>query len=178
MRGVSTPFRIQRYREAIDSKSSDPTGGTAVDCGDGSKDPPATIEQDCSHNYAGLPVRADPLLVAEDRPGAHALVSRLPRPPASLQRQLRPRPVGRRPGRPRRRRPPRDPGAGNALLYDAGRTSSLLPAETRALRAGRGVTIERQFEFAFTADCCLEWHEEGKPGTYVRVGAVTSRAAG
>jgi hypothetical protein len=33
------------------------------------------------------------------------------------------------------------------------------------------VTITRSFEVHFTVDCCVEWHEEGKPGTYVRVGA-------
>ena len=66
---------------------------------------------------------------------------------------------------------PWDPGAGSGLLYDHGRTNPVTLAEARALRNGRAVTITREIELHFTVDCCVEWHEEGKPGTYVRVGA-------
>jgi plastocyanin len=171
MSGKSTPFRIQRYREAIASKTSDPSGGTAVDCGDGSKDPPANIEQNCSHNYAGLRVRAglswSPKIGQGRMLWQHDYLGRRPPFGANCGHGLF---AGDLVGLDVDDLP-WDPGAGDALLYDAGRTNPLLASEARALRAGRAVTIEREFEFAFTADCCLEWHEEGKPGTYVRVGA-------
>jgi hypothetical protein len=61
--------------------------------------------------------------------------------------------------------------AGDALLYDVGQTSPLTAAEVRALRAGRAITVTRSFELHFTVDCCVEWNEEGKPGTYDRAGA-------
>jgi plastocyanin len=169
--GKSRPYGIQRYRELIDSKSSDPSGGRFVDCGDGSKDPPADVEQRCDHNYAGTRVQAELLWsprVAEGRFGwPHRYLGR--RPPfnancghgflaghlVGLNTDLL----------------PWDPGAGSELLYDHGRTDPATQAETRALREGRAVTITRSLEVRFTTDCCLEWHEEGKPGTYVRVGA-------
>jgi len=59
LNGESKPYRIQRYRETIDAKSSDPTDGEIVDCGDGSFDPPPVIEQKCDHNYGGRRIRRD-----------------------------------------------------------------------------------------------------------------------
>lgn len=169
--GKSRPFRIQRYRELIDSTSSDPSGGRYVDCGDGSQDAPADVEQRCNHDYAGIRVRAELLWsprVAQGRfAWPHRYLGR--RPPfgancghgflaghlVGLDTDLL----------------PWDPGAGDALLYDHGRTDPVTLAEARALRSGRAVTITRSLELRFTTDCCLEWNEEGKPGTYVRVGA-------
>lgn len=170
--GDSTPFRIQRYREAIDSKTSDPSRGeTSVDCGDGSTDPPATIDQKCSHSYAGLRVRAglswSPTIGQGRMAWSHDYLGRRPPFGANCGHGLE---AGGLVGLDLDALP-WDPSGGDALFYDAGRTNPLLPAEARALRAGRALTIERQFQLVFTADCCLEWHEEGKPGTYVRVGA-------
>ena len=169
--GDSSPFRIQRYREKIESKTSDPSSGASVECGDGSSDPPATIEQKCAHSYAGIPVRAKLSWAPKIGEGrmfwSHRYLSRRPAFGANCGHGMQ---AGELAGLDVDQLP-WDPGAGETLLYDAGRTNPLLPAEARALRAGRAITIEREFEFAFTADCCLEWHEEGKPGTYVRVGA-------
>jgi len=169
--GKSRPYGIQRYRELIDSKTSDPSGGRTADCGDGSIDAPPDVEQRCDHDYAGTRVQAELLWsprVAQGRFGwPHRYLGR--RPPfgancghgflaghlVGLDTDLL----------------PWDPGAGSELLYDHGRTDPATPAETRALREGRAVTITRSFELGFTADCCLEWNEQGKPGTYVRVGA-------
>jgi plastocyanin len=169
--GKSKPYRIQRYRETIDAKSSDPSGGESVECGDGSFDPPPVIEQKCDHNYGGRRIRGE---LSWSPRVAHG---RFQWPQSQSSRGL-----------PRERNCghglhaghlvglnadllPWDPGVGSNLLYEHGRTSPTTPAETRAIREGRPVTISREFELHWTADCCLEWHEEGKPGTYGRVGA-------
>ncbi|HEX8690486.1 MAG TPA: hypothetical protein VF729_09625, partial [Solirubrobacterales bacterium] len=168
--GKSNPYRIQRYRETIDSKSSHPTGGRFVDCGDGSQDAPPDVEQKCDHNFAGTRVRAELAWspkIAEGRFGwPHTYVGRPPRDENCGHSFLAGHLVGLDADL-----LPWDPGAGSELLYDHGRTSPLTAAEARRLREGRPVTIERSFELQFTADCCLEWHEPDKPGTYVRVGA-------
>jgi plastocyanin len=169
--GKSRPYGIQRYRELIDSKTSNPSGGSVVDCGDGSKDPPPDVEQRCDHNYAGTRVQAELLWsprVAQGRfQWPHRYLGRRPPFEANCGHGfLAGHLVGLDPDL-----LPWDPGAGSELLYDHGRTDPVTPAEARALRDGRAVTITRSFEVRFTADCCLEWNEEGKPGTYVRVGA-------
>jgi plastocyanin len=169
--GRSKPYRIQRYRETIDAKSSDPSGGQVVDCGDGSFDPPPTIEQTCDHNFAGRRIRSELLWspqVAHGRFQWPQSVSRrgLPREGNCGHSLLAGHLVGLNADL-----LPWDPGAGSILLYEHGRTSPTTPAETRALRDGRPVTIAREFELHWTADCCLEWSEEGKPNTYLRVGA-------
>ncbi len=169
--GKSKPYGIQRYREKIDAKSSDPSGGRSVDCGDGSIDPPPDVEQKCDHNYAGTRVRAELLWAPKVANGRFQWPHRYPgrRPPfdancghnllagtlVGLDTDLL----------------PWDPGAGEALLYDHGRTGPATVAEVRALREGRPLTITRQFELHFTVDCCVEWNEPDKPSTYVRVGA-------
>jgi plastocyanin len=168
--GESAPYRIQRYREQIDSKTSNPSTGATVDCGDGSQDPTADVEQRCDHNFAGSRVRAElmwsPRIAQGRMQWPHAYLGRPPGEENCGHSFLAGHLVGLDADQ-----LPWDPGAGSELLYDHGRTSPLTAAETRALRDGRAVTIERSFELQFTADCCLEWHEPGKPGTYVRVGA-------
>jgi plastocyanin len=168
--GESAPYRIQRYREQIDSKTSNPSTGKTVDCGDGSRDPTADVEQRCDHNFAGNRVRADLMWsprIAQGRvQWPHTYLGRAPREENCGHSFLAGHLVGLDADQ-----LPWDPGAGAELLYDHGRTNPLTVAETRALRDGRAVTIERSFELQWTADCCLEWHERDKPGTYVRVGA-------
>jgi plastocyanin len=172
LNGKSRPYRIQRYREAIDSKSSDPSGGQSVDCGDGSLDPPPVVVQRCDHNFAGRKIRGElgwsPRVANGRFQWPHEQRSEAGLPPerncghglhaghlVGLDADLL----------------PWDPGVGSVLLYEHGRTSPTTPMETRAIRAGRPVTITRRFELRWTADCCLEWSEPDKPGTYVRVGA-------
>lgn len=168
--GKSNPYRIQRYRETIDSKSSDPSGGRVVDCGDGSLDPPADVEQKCDHSFAGTRVRAELSWAPKIGQGRfqwpHTYLGPRPREKNCGHSFLAGHLVGLDADL-----LPWDPGAGSELLYDHGRTSPVTAAEARALRDGRPLTIERSFELQFTADCCLEWHEPDKPGTYVRVGA-------
>lgn len=168
--GQSTPYRIQRYRETIDSKSSHPTGGRYVDCGDGSQDAPPDVEQKCNHDFSGKRVRAE--LLWSPRVGQGRLQwphTHLGRPPGEpncghgyLAGHLAGLDVDQLPW---------DAGVGSHLLYEHGRTNPATAAETRALRNGRSLTVERSFELQWTADCCLEWNEPDKPGTYVRVGA-------
>lgn len=168
--GRSNPYRIQRYRETVDSKTSEPSHGAVVDCGDGSFDPPPEVAQKCNHDFSGLRVRGElswsPRIGQGRMQWPHAYLGRRPQGEncghSFLAGHLAGLDVDQLPW---------DPGAGAELLYDHGRTSPLTPAETRALRGGRAVTIERSLELQWTADCCLEWHEPGKPGTYVRVGA-------
>lgn len=168
--GKSRPYRIQRYRETIDSKSSNPTGGRYVDCGDGSTDAPPDVAQKCNQDFAGTRVRAElswsPRIAQGRFQWPHSY--------------LGPRPKGENCGHSLLAGHlvgldvdllPWDPGAGAELFYDHGRTGPATLAETRALREGRRVTVKRSFELQWTADCCLEWHEPDKPGTYVRVGA-------
>jgi len=171
--GRSRPYGIQRYRESIDSKSSDPNSGPTVDCGDGSRDAPANVEQKCNNDFAGTRVRADlqwslrttkgrflwPHTYLGRRPGSQARCGHAFLNAGSL--------AGLDPDK-----LPWDPGAGEELWFDFGRTGPVTPAELRAIRNGRPLTIERAFEVHFTVDCCVEWHEEDKPGTYVRVGAA------
>ncbi|MEX2105958.1 MAG: hypothetical protein WD810_03565 [Solirubrobacterales bacterium] len=168
--GKSSPYRIQRYREMIDSKTSDPSSGRVVDCGDGSSDPPPDVEQKCDHNFAGSRVRAELLWSPKVGQGRfqwpHTYLGRPPRDENCGHGFLAGHLVGLDTDL-----LPWDPGAGAELLYDHGRTGPATAAEVRALRAGHAVTIRRAFELQFTADCCLEWNEPGKPGTYVRVGA-------
>ena len=169
--GKSEPYRIQRYRETIDSKASDPSGGQTVDCGDGSLDAPPVIEQKCDHNYAGRRIRGELLWsprVAHGRfQWPHSQSSRGLPPERNCGHGLHAgHLVGLNPDL-----LPWDPGVGSNLLYEHGRTSPTTPAETRAIQDGRPVTISREFELHWTADCCVEWNEEGKPNTYVRVGA-------
>jgi hypothetical protein len=171
--GKSKPYGIQAYRETIDAMSSDPGSGRFVDCGDGSNDPPPDVRQRCDHNYAGPRVRAELLWsprVARGRfQWPHAYLRRAPAEGncghnlfagglVGLDTDLL----------------SWDPGAGAELLYDHGRTGPTTRAETRALREGLAVTIRREFELQFTVDCCVEWNEPDKPGTYVRVGASHS----
>ena len=168
--GKSNPYRIQRYREVIDSKSSDPSTGRVVDCGDGSTDPPADVEQRCNQDFAGTRVRAEiswaPKIAQGRVHWPHAFLGRPPRAENCGHGLLAGHLVGLDSDT-----LPWDPGAGSTLLYDHGRTSPLTATEVRRLRDGLALTIERSFELQFTADCCLEWHEPAKPGTYVRVGA-------
>jgi hypothetical protein len=170
--GKSNRFGIQRYRELIDSKSSNPSSGQAVDCGDGSKDPPADIEQKCDNNFAGRRVRGELGWGRTSTRGrlfwTHDFVRSIAAPPARCGHSFLNAGslVGLKPDQ-----LPWDPGAGNELWYDAGRTNPLSVSEVRALRNGRALTITREFELHFTVDCCVEWHEPNKPGTYVRVGA-------
>jgi plastocyanin len=170
LNGKSKPYGIQRYRETIDSKSSHPTGGRYVDCGDGSQDAPPDVEQKCNQDFAGTRVRAElswsPRIGQGRFQWPHTYLG--PRPKAEncghslLAGHLAGLDVDLLPW---------DPGAGAELLYDHGRTNPATVAETRALREGRRVTVERSFELQWTADCCLEWREPDKSGTYVRVGA-------
>ena len=170
--GKSNRYGIQRYRELVDSKSSDPTGPQQVDCGDGSRDAPATIEQKCDNNFAGRRVRGELAWGRTSTRGRFFWEHDFTRPPTTPPARcghsflnagslagLNPDQL------------PWDPGAGGSLWYDAGRTSPLSSAEVRALRNGRALTITREFEVHFTVDCCVEWREPGKSGTYVRVGA-------
>jgi plastocyanin len=170
--GKSSPYRIQRYRETIDSKSSNPGGLDSVDCGDGSSDAPPVVEQKCSHNYAGTRVRAElgwsPRVASGRFQWPHEYVGRRPSGEANCGHSFLA--AGFLAGLDEDQLP-WDPGAGSVLLYDHGRTSPVTQAEARALRDGRAVTIRRSFELQFTVDCCVEWHEPDKPGTYVRVGA-------
>lgn len=172
LNGKSRPYGIQRYRELVDSKTSDPSSGDSVDCGDGSRDPPPTVDQECDNNFAGTRVRAELAWSPRSTKGRFLW-------PHSY--------LGRRPGDRARcghsfldagsltgldpDRLPWDPGAGEALWFDSGRTGPVTLAEARAIRNGRAVTITRELELHFTVDCCVEWHEPDKPGTYVRVGA-------
>jgi plastocyanin len=169
--GRSKPYRIQRYRETIDSKTSDPSSGRIVDCGDGSFDPPADVEQKCDHDFAGTRVRAElswsPKIGQGRLHWPHAYLGSPPREENCGHGLL----AGSVLAGLDMDQLAWDPGPGTELLYEHGRTNPLTAAEVRALRGGRAVTIERSFELQFTADCCLEWHEQGKPGTYVRVGA-------
>jgi hypothetical protein len=169
--GRSNPYRIQRYRETIASKASDPSYGPTVDCGDGSFDPPPEIEQDCDHDFSGTRVRAElgwsPKATRGRMQWPHAYLGAPPRAENCGHGLL----AGQALAGLDIDRLPWDPGAGAELFYDHGRTNPLTRAEVRALRGGRAVTIRRSFELQFTADCCLEWHEPDKPGTYARVGA-------
>jgi hypothetical protein len=170
--GKSKPYRIQRYRELIDSKSSDPSSGPVVDCGDGSLDPPPVVEQKCDHNYGGRRVRGElgwsPRVANGRFQWPHEQLGRagIPPQPNCGHTLHAGHLVGLNPDL-----LPWDPGFGSTLAYEHGRTSPTTPAETRAIREGRPVTITREFELHWTADCCLEWNEEAKPSTYVRVGA-------
>ena len=170
--GKSRPYGVQRYRELVDSKTSNPSSGRSVDCGDGSRDPPADIEQKCDNNFAGTRVRAELGWGRTSTRGRfqwpHRYLGRRPSDKARCGHSFLNAGslAGLDPDR-----LPWDPGAGEELWYDFGRTGPVTPAELRALRAGRALTITREFELHFTVDCCVEWHERDKPGTYVRVGA-------
>lgn len=172
LRGEAGRQRIQRYRESIDAVASDPSSGRVVGCPDGSLDPPPDVEHTCLHDYGGTPVTATLSWAPRVGQGRFAWSHdprgrRLPVDAncgdsflggGSL--------VGLDPDL-----LPFDPGAGEELLYDAGRTSPVTVAEARALRDGRRVTITRAIELHFTTDCCTGWTDPAKPGTYVRVGA-------
>ena len=164
--GDSRAYAIQRYRERIEAKTSNPSSQRpTIDCGDGSMDVPPEIEQHCSHDYSGRRVRATlgwlpgagrlawSHRYLADEPGFDANCG------ASFLSFLKPDTL------------PFDPGGGNPLLYDAGRTGFLTPGDVRALRRGRSLTVTRSLELHFTKDCCFEWHEPDKEGTYVRAGA-------
>jgi plastocyanin len=172
LRGVSRPYGIQRYRELIDAKTSHPTGGRYVSCGDGSTDAPPDVEQKCDHNYAGTRVRAElswsPRATRGRFQWPHRYLGR--RPPSNANCGASFLAAGSLVGL-NLDALPFDPGAGQDLLYEHGRTGPVTLAEARALRAGRRVNITRSIELHFTVDCCVEWNEEGKPGTYVRAGA-------
>ena len=172
LNGKSSPYRIQRYRETIDSKSSNPSGPGSVDCGDGSRDVPPLVEQKCDHDYAGTRLRAElswsPRIASGRFQWPHDYLGKRPSGEANCGHSFLG--AGSLVGLDADRLP-WDPGAGGVLLYDHGRTSPVTVAEARALRDGRAVTIRRSFELQFSVDCCVEWHEADKPGTYVRVGA-------
>src|SRR3954452_5302309 len=121
---------IRRYREQVESKSSDPNGGGEADCPDGSRDAVADVQQHCDNNFAGLPVRADLGWSPTSTRGRFQWNHRyLGRRPSDLARcghsflnagslaGLDPDLL------------PWDPGAGDELWFDAGRTSPLTAAE-------------------------------------------------
>lgn len=172
LRGDTGRHGIRRYRESIDAMASDPGTGASVTCPDGSADPPPDVRHACLHDYAGKPVTATLSWAPRIAQGRFAwshrhLGGRLPLDANCGDSFLA---GGSLVGLDADALP-FDPGAGAALLYDAGRTSPVTPAEARALRGGRPVTISRAIELHFTTDCCTGWTEPGKPTTYVRVGA-------
>lgn len=165
--GESRPTRIRRYRERIDSRSSDPGSGRFVDCGGGVEDVEPDVEQRCDNDYGGRRVRADlswsPTATRGRFLWGHEYLGTPPPFDGNCGNSfLSSVQTGRLPF---------DPGAGDPLLYDAGRTAPLSLADVRALRDGRAVTVVRSIELHFTRDCCQGWHEPSKPGTYVRAGA-------
>jgi plastocyanin len=172
LRGESPRHGIARYRETIDAMASDPSSGRTITCPDGSGDPPPDVEHTCRHDRAGTRVTASLSWAPRIGQGrmfwAHAYAGR--RPPSDANCGDSFLGAGSLVGLDADALP-FDPGAGNELLYDAGRTSPLTVAEVRALRAGRALTVTRGIGLRFTTDCCSGWTEPGKPTTYVRVGA-------
>jgi hypothetical protein len=172
LRGASGRHRIQRYRESIDAKASDPGSGRVVTCPDGSSDPPPDVDHTCRHDYAGTRVTTTlswaPRIAQGRFAWSHDYLGR--RPPSEANCGVSFLGGGSLVGLDADALP-FDPGAGDALLYDAGRTSPVTLAEARALRNGRPVTITRSIELHFTTDCCTGWTEPDKPTTYLRVGA-------
>jgi plastocyanin len=168
--GRSRPYGIQKYDERIQATTSEPGGGRVVDCPDGSREATPDVRQVCNHDYSGTRVRAELLWSPTSTDGRflwpHGYLSRPPREGNCGHMYLAGTLVGLDVDA-----LPWDPGAGSELYYDEGRTGPATLAETRALRDGRPLTIRRHFDLGFTLDCCVEWHERGKPGTYGRVGA-------
>jgi plastocyanin len=164
----SKRFRIETYREKMDSKVS--TSETReVDCGNGTSDREATQASNCNATPAGRPTHTELSFspkIGQSRfafqndnrkpdencgphyPGGLAVVgvkdSTLP---LSLA------------------------GGSGQLLYESGTTSPATPAEVRALRNGRALTVERKLDLHFTTDCCSGFNT-GPGGIYLRVGAI------
>lgn len=165
--GTSRPTTIRRYRELIDSTSSDPGSGRFVDCGGGAQDVPPDVEQRCDNDYGGRRVRADLSFSPRVTKGRfywrHEYLGTPPPFGANCGESFL---SSIEPGR-----LPFHPAAGDPLLYDAGRTGPLSLADVRAVRNGRPLTVVRSLELHFTRDCCQGWSEPSKPNTYLRAGA-------
>jgi plastocyanin len=164
----SKRFRIETYREKMDSKVS--TNETReVDCGNGTTDNVAAQPSNCNATPAGEPTRTrlsfspkinkSRFLFTNDRrnrdencgPSHAAALSLVGVDESTLPLSLT--------------------GGSGHLLYESGQTSPATAAEVRALRRGRAVTAVRRLDLRFTTDCCTGYNT-GPGGIYARVGAI------
>ena len=164
----SKRFRIETYRETMDSKVS--TSETPlVDCGNGTSDNSPTQPSNCNATPARKPTHTQlsfsPKInqsrfgFTNDNRDPYENCGPAYAPALSL--------VGVREST----LPLNLVGGSGHLLYESGQTSPATAAEVRALRNGRALTVKRTLDLRFTTDCCTGYNT-GPGGVYARVGAI------